>query len=362
MTAETFISFLVMKCYRALPEEEIERILWIRPSLRGLNASRSNLPVIGQLIHEAAECLSSAAPSTSILNANIRKICTSVYSCVYSFSDISEWNWWSLCAKVLPPSHTPWPSLLGGVLFVGWRYYISSYSLSSLSVFQLLLWLHKRRVLAVLVSVQGWVYSSEVWEGKQYVHHRLPVRSLLLEGVCLPFADRLSCQTDRFVLSAQTATKETEGRKCQECLRTTREHFRFRPTTEVQTLTFVLSLHLPHTPKQLFFCWPNVLACSTFQPSSPRWNRGSFSLLTSVWLSFWVWWCLCSSAPPTSAEGWALASCFRHESSVRKYRPLLNLPIAFSRGLFLLQNTHPLVCDSESDTAVWMREQGLKVT
>lgn len=165
------------------------------------------------------------------------------------FNGISEWNWWSLCTTMLPPSHTPWPSLFGCVLFVVWRYYTSTSSFSSLSVFQLLLWLHKRHALAVLVYVPGWVYSSKVWEGKQYVHHRLPVGSLLLEGVCLRFADELPCQTDRLVLSAvQTETKETERRKCQECLRTTREHFRFQPHHRTHILHICLGLTSQNPP------------------------------------------------------------------------------------------------------------------
>lgn len=149
------------------------------------------------------------------------------------------------------------------------------------------------------------------------------------------------------------------------------------PTTELtfftsawvwlfKTFTFVLSLHLPHTLKQLVICWPNVLTCSTFQSGSHRENRGSFSLLTSVWLYF------CVMVPvfvSTTHQHRVMSFCSLFSTrilsvQISPFSLRVNLPIPFSRvcSLFFLQNTHPLVCDSESETDVWMREQGLKVT
>lgn len=148
---------------------------------------------------------------------------------------------------MLPPSHTPWPSLFGCVLFVVWRYYISTSSFSSLSVFQLLLWLHKRHVLAVLVYVPGWVYSSKVWEGKQYVHHRLPVRSLLLEGVCLQ-TNSPATQTGLSSQLYRLKQKKQKGENGQECLRTTREHFRFQPHHRTHILHIRLALTAQNPP------------------------------------------------------------------------------------------------------------------
>lgn len=199
-----------------------------------------------------------------------------------------------MCTERLSPSHTPWSSMPRYHRLAVWCLEVLHKHLFLFLplCFPSAALLHERHVLHT-AHVRGCVCSSEVWEDKQHVHvhHRLPGGRLLLEGACLSvrFADQLPCKTDRFVLSAvHTETKEMERGKRPECLRTTRE-LTFSTCAWVwpfKTFTFVSSLRLPHTLTQHFIGWPNVRTCSTFQSSSHRWNRTSFSLLTSVRLYF----------------------------------------------------------------------------
>lgn len=69
----------------------------------------------------------------------------------------------------------------------------------------------------------------------------------------------------------------------------------------------------------------------------------------------------------TTHQHRGMSFCFLFSTPVLIVQILLvslsvNRPIPFSRALFLQQNTHPLACDSESETDVWMQEQGLKIT
>lgn len=125
MAIGTLVAFLVMK--RDRTEEEIERILWIRPSLRGLgelNASHSSLSIIRSTHTWSCIHQRPVFSRSKHQHANILQICTC----------------WCAPRGYLHPIHRDPLCHVTTVWLCGvWRCYISTYSFSSLSVFRLLL-------------------------------------------------------------------------------------------------------------------------------------------------------------------------------------------------------------------------------
>lgn len=118
-----------------------------------------------------------------------------------------------------------------------------------------------------------------------------------------------------------------ESGQCQECLRTTGEHFRFKLDPEVPALYTGSALglqnihiHLPVSvvPQFSSCCFSSAvpLICSVFQPGRHRLNRSSFSVFTGVWHYFWVCWSPPVSEVPLSGISTGAAdSCFTHVRS-----------------------------------------------
>lgn len=127
-------------------------------------------------------------------------------------------------------------------------------------------------------------------------------------GRSCPLQDRQVCplsSTDWYIRK-----QRRESRRCQECLRITREHFRLQPYPKIHFLyiSLVLSFQNIHIlvialslSRHIFhsccFSYAMPLICSIFQSSYHRLNRDSFSVFTSVWHYFWVCRCMYSTAP-----------------------------------------------------------------